>query len=116
MTIGYIAAYESILLFVLPAYHPRHGHLPANTSHRKCMDYLKLSLMRNNKMFIETWTAAHPMVGSAQISAVEERFVPQAGTSMSSVDKLDWDGWDEPNSGYSLISSKPIAVTSTLNA
>jgi hypothetical protein len=56
------------------------------------------------------------MVGSAQISAVDRGIIPQAGTSISSVDKLDWDGWDEPNSGYSLISSKPIAVTSTLNA
>jgi hypothetical protein len=67
-------------------------------------------------MFIETWTAAQPMVWSAQISAGDERTVPQAGTSISSVDELDWDGWDEPNSGYSLISSKPIAVTSTLKA
>ena len=116
MRTGFIAAYESILLFVLFAYHPRHSHLPANTSYRECTDYLKLSLMRNNKMFIETWTAAHPMVGSAQISALEERIVPQAGTGISAIDKLDWDGRDEPNSGYSLISSKPIAVTSTLNA
>ena len=66
-------------------------------------------------MFIETWTAAQPRFESAHLLAAAILIVPQAGTGLSLIDNSGVEG-NEPSSGYSLISSKPIAVTSTLNA
>lgn len=57
--------------------------------------YRKLSLMRNMRMFIETWTEAQPVF--CQLFAWHVNS-PQAGTS----------------SGYSRIESSPTSLTSTL--
>lgn len=67
-------------------------------------------------MFMDTWTEAQPMVSFAVISE-EGKCLPQAGTARYQCrTRRGAQGGNSPSSGYSLISSSPIAVTSTLKA